>query len=73
MKAGDLVKWSTHWIEGVEKGAVQLERDYEEYKRQVGVILYRVSEPAHCYKVLWSDNDICDVHYDYLELLNESR
>ena len=70
MKAGDLVKWSQLWLDGCGN-ATKVTEPVEVYQAQIGVILYRVSDPRHCYRVLWCDKDIVDVHYDYLEVLCE--
>jgi len=71
VKAGDLVKWSQLWLDGAGNTTHKMISDTERYRQQIGVILYRVSDPRHCYRVLWSDKDIVDVHYDYLEVLCE--
>ena len=71
MKKGDLVKWSHIWLDGCKTAGGNPEENIAIYSKQIGVILYRVQEPRHCYRVLWSDNDVCDVHYDYLEVLCE--
>ena len=68
MKAGDLVKWSELWLNGCGS-ATTFTETVEVYQAQIGVILYRVSDPRHCYRVLWSDEDVVDVHYDYLEVI----
>ena len=66
MQVGDLVKWSKAWLRGCSSDLLG-ERGH--YKKQVGIILQPVEEPRNCWRVLWSDEDVCDVHYDYLEVI----
>ena len=68
MKAGDLVQWSQEWLDGCHN-AKDPAGELALYKIQVGILIERVSEPPQCWKVLWSDKDVSDVHFEYLEVL----
>ena len=62
MKRGDLVKWSWSWIASCDQVKAKV------YRNQLGVVM-GISETINCFKVSWSDGQISDVHYDYLEAL----
>ena len=62
MKTGDLVKWSLSWIASCSESSMEV------YRNQLGVVM-GISETINCFKVSWSDGQISDVHYDYLEAL----
>ena len=67
MQVGDLVRWSRQWLNGC-RNAKDPYSELEHYKDQVGIVV-DIGEPDNCWRVLWSDQDVCDVHYDYLEVI----
>tara|TARA_R110002072_G_C7640130_1_gene507710 strand:+ start:333 stop:542 length:210 start_codon:yes stop_codon:yes gene_type:complete len=67
MKAGDLVKWSQQWLNGCNN-ALAPEEELNHYEGQVGIIIERAMLVS-CWRVLWSDQDVCDVHVEYLEAI----
>jgi hypothetical protein len=63
MQVGDLVKWSQSWLDGCS--TLQMKGLY---KVQVGIVIQQARQNG-CWEVIWSDEDIVNVHYDYLEVL----
>jgi len=67
MKIGDLVQWSQQWLRGCGSTSSAY-KDAFYYRDQVGIVM-EIGVPDNCWRVLWSDGEDDEVHYDYLEVL----